>query len=194
MARAKRKTRRLTGQRQRLAAAILLALPLMSGCANDPGPHPELSRLGVFTRVTSRNMCGLGVSPAIGVYEAPAGTAFYRVQMRLINALGAPGWTGEARATGPIIAEGAFPDFPGPCPPERQVFSYRLEVMALAADGRPLAFGWNFFGVLPIGREVATEELIAAHGGDPFPPPPKSVSQSTLIYSPPPGKPFFFAY
>jgi hypothetical protein len=127
-----------------LWAGVVLVLGFLAGCASERGPNPQLPRIGLLSQFTSHNLCTLGISPEIKLYDVPSGVATYRVQMTLISALFAPPWQADVAANGTTIPEGALAGYEGPCPPERQTFSYRFEVMALGNDGQPVAYGWNF--------------------------------------------------
>lgn len=140
-----------------LGAAVLT----LGGCAADRGPHPELPPIGIQAEFTSRNLCSLGVSPQVRLGGVPAQTAAYRWRMTNVSVLRAPRWQTDLPAGGPLIPAGAVPDFPTPCPGELQNFVYRFEIMALAADGRPLAYGWQFVPAVSTTRTVEREQLRA---------------------------------
>ena len=206
----------------------LLGAGLLAGCANDRGPHPELPRVGVSSGFTSLNLCSNGVSPAIYLTSPPAGTATYRLKMTMANALVAPSWqfdvpasaatTAASGSFGPnartraTITQGAIADFPAPCPPERQVYVYRVEVLALAADGRSLGYGWGFASAQSLARQLSAERNVqlqrqkardeaAARG---LPPPaetalpgagnPKPVPYASGSSYPPETSAYFFVY
>jgi hypothetical protein len=164
-----------------LLGAVVLAL---GGCAGDPGPYPELPPLGMQTEFSSRNLCGLGVSPEVRLGGVPAQAAIYRWRMTNVGVLRAPRWQADLPAGGPVIPAGAVPDFPAPCPGELQTFVYRFEIMALAADGRPLAYGWQFVSAISTTRTVEREQLRAL-GRVPAP------DRTTPIGA---SKPTFFTY
>src|SRR5260221_12217429 len=86
----------------------ILALVLVGGCASEAGPHPELPRLGLLSQFTSRNLCSLGASPEIRVYEAPSGVATYRIQITSLNGLITPSWTTDVPASGTLIPDAAL--------------------------------------------------------------------------------------
>jgi hypothetical protein len=153
----------------RVWACVAVGAALLAGCASERGPHPELPRLGLLSQFTSHNLCGLGVSPEIKVFDVPAGTASYRVQMTLVSAVMSKTWQNETPARGTVIPEGALPSYDAPCPPERQIFRYRLEVMAMAANGQPVAYGWNFFGTPALSTTVNLEQGRTARGLPPYP-------------------------
>jgi hypothetical protein len=146
------------------------ALLLISGCANDRGPHPELPRMGVYSGFTSRNLCGLGVSPEFRFVSAPPDATTYRIKMTNVSALAGSSYeftvpvsAADTRNKQMVIPEATIPDFPAPCVPDdiilRQYFNYRIEVLALASDGRPLAYGWNFAIAYPLNLELYYERL-----------------------------------
>ena len=170
MLEAKQKARRTSG-----AVAWLLSLAVAAvagGCANDRGPHPDLPRIGIDTGFTAHSLCGEGVSPALRVISPPAGAATYRIKMTMVNALAGPSWQFDVPATTLVnttppggsrnvatIPEATIPDFPAPCPPERQIYVYRLEVMAMGSGGAPLAYGWSFASAQSLVHQLATERL-----------------------------------
>lgn len=126
----------------------LLLASAVSACASPPPPFPELPRLGVLAQLTSRNLCGLGVSPAIAISGAPQATAQYRLRMTNIDVLFRQPWqTTVSAGSAGTIPEGAIADYVAPCVGDLSQFSfyryqqYRLEVMALDPQNRPLAYG-----------------------------------------------------
>lgn len=133
------------------AAVALLAL---AACAPTPPLFPELPRLQVSTGFGLRNLCGLGVSPAIGVTGAPAGTARYRVRMTNTSVLLQTPWQETLPASPAGIAEGAAPSYPPPCMGVYQQYAYRFEVMALDANDRPLAYGQATASAVSLDRLV----------------------------------------
>ncbi len=224
MLEAKQKARRIPGGVAWLLSLLMASLTV--ACANDRGPHPDLPRIGVSTVFTARNLCSEGVSPAVTLISPPAGAATYRVKMTMASALAAPSWQFDvpvsaktlldatppnAVRTAGTIAEGAITDFPAPCPPERQIYIYRIEVMALGAGGAPLGYGWGFVTAQSLTRQLAAERVLqqrfqkarddaAARG---LPPPVQelypSVTSSLLPYAvgsgyPPETTAYFFVY
>jgi hypothetical protein len=174
---------RFTG---RAAIGSLMMTAALAACAGDPGPHPELPFMGITTRFQARNMCSEGLSPEIVLRSAPAGTALYRLQVTSVGVLSAPRQVMEVAAEGNgIISEGALPSWSLPCPSERQTLSYRIEALALAANGQSLAYGWNFVSVIGIGRELNVER--AQSGGK-----PPSARPARPLESGPTAKPPFF--
>jgi len=92
--------------------------------------------------------------------------------MTMMNALVAPSWQFDVAAAGNVrtiptalprgsatIAEGAITDFPAPCPPERQNYVYRIEVMAMAPNGASLGYGWAFASAQSLLRQLDAERL-----------------------------------
>lgn len=152
--------------------AALLLLVGLAACAPPAPPFPELPRLGVSTQVTTKNMCSLGVSPQIAIRNAPAATDRYTVRMTNMDVLFGDPWQTTAAAQPGGFAEGALPDFPAPCVGElsinsqRYYFSYRFEVLAIDAQGRPLAYGQTTVPVYGIDRALAIERA-AAEGRTP---------------------------
>jgi hypothetical protein len=137
---------------------LMAAASILAGCANESGPYPNLPPLGLRTAFTSKNLCGLGVSPEVRLGGVPAATASYRLRLTNISVLRATRWEATIKAEGPVIAEGAIADFVAPCPGELQTFNYRLEIMALAGDGQPLAYGWGFPSARSLTRQVQQEQ------------------------------------
>ncbi len=150
---------------------VVAVLLLATGCANDRGPHPDLPRIGLYSTFTSRNLCGLGVSPEVRLITAPADTAVYRVKMTNVSALSGPSWEFDIPAAAmfnrngeTVLPEAAIPDFPAPCVPEniiQQYFNYRVEVMAMGKDNRPLAYGWGFAVAYSLTRQLGFERAQA---------------------------------
>jgi hypothetical protein len=163
---------------------LAVALVVMTGCAADRGPHPDLPPLGIQAEFTSKNLCSLGVSPEVRLGGVPAQTATYRWRMTNVGVLFAPRWQADVAANGPTIPEGAVADFPTPCPGELQNLVYRFELMALSADGRPLAYGWQFVTAVSTTLQVEREQARAA-GKLPAPAPNAPVSTA---------RPTFFTY
>lgn len=120
-----------------LALAVLLGA---AACAT-PQPNPTLAKLNVSTRIGPNNVCSQGVSPAISVGGAPRGTAQYRVRLSDVDVLVQSPWEATVATAGGDIPEGAASGFPAPCLSDEQDLIYRIEVMALDAGGRPLAYG-----------------------------------------------------
>jgi hypothetical protein len=121
-----------------------------------------LPPIGIQAEFTSRNLCSLGVSPEVRLGGVPAQTATYRWRMTNVSVLRASRWQTDLPASGPLIPAGAVPDFPTPCPGELQNFVYRFEIMALAADGRPLAYGWQFISAVSTTLAVEREQARAS--------------------------------
>lgn len=151
-----------------VAAAALLAL---SACAPTPPLFPELPRLKVSTGFGIRNLCSLGVSPAIAVIDAPTGTARYRVRMTNTSVLLHTPWQ-ETLPAGPTgIAEGAAPSYPPPCMGTYQQYAYRFEVMALDANDRPLAYGQTTVSAVSLDRLVGQARNASTKPGTATAPP-----------------------
>lgn len=165
-------------------AVSAVALLAIAGCAPDRGPHPNLPLLGIQAEFTSKNLCSLGVSPELRLGGVPAGAATYRWRLTNVGVLRGPTWQADVPADGAIIPEGAIADFPTPCPGEQQTMVYRFEVMALAADGRPLAYGWNFVSAISTTRRVEMEQARASG----------RLSAPDRIAPVPVSRPAFFVY
>ncbi len=162
-----------------LAAA---AVSVLANCANDRGPYPNLPPIGVHAEFTSRNLCGLGVSPEIALGSVPQNVAMYRLLITEVSTLRSPRWQADFPATGSSIPEAALEGFDLPCPGERQILTYRLEVMALAANGQPLGYGWGFSNATSLPEQIQYEQRRAKNRG---PQPPVSA---------PTGRPSFFIH
>jgi hypothetical protein len=146
------------------AVLVLVATLAVAACANERGPHPNLPPLGVAANFTSRNLCGLGVSPEINIGNAPQNVAVYRLRITEVSTLRGPRWQTDIPAKGNVIPEGALEGFDLPCPGEKQRLSYRLEVMALAADTTPLAYGWGFSPAMSLPEQIEAEQKRAKRG------------------------------
>lgn len=147
--------------RVREAVAVLALAMMLAACANDRGPHPDLPPLGARMEFLSKNLCSDGIFPEIRLGGVPSNTTRYRVLLTNISILSAPRWETMIKADGPVIPEGAAGDFDLPCPGELQTFQYRLEVMALADDGRPLAYGWSFSVARALSLQIEREQFEA---------------------------------
>jgi hypothetical protein len=157
-------TKRFLGMRLAVGAALGL---IVAACANDRGPYPNLPRIGVGAEFTSRNLCGVGVSPEIQLGNLPANVATYRLQVTEISTLKGPRWQADLPAKGPLIAEGVLEGFDLPCPGDKQHLQYRVEVMALGADAQPLAYGWGFASARALPEQIEVEQKRAKPGERP---------------------------
>ncbi len=165
-------------------AATVAAVLGLGACASPPPPFPDLPRLSVATQITSRNMCGLGVSPAITIGNAPAATSSYRFRMINTDVLLQEPWQTTIAAAPNGYTEGALADYEGPCFGERRLYTaapyfiYRFEVLALDAGNRPVAYGQTSLVVWSISATIEQEK--AAGGGSvpmlPPAPPPSSIN------------------
>jgi hypothetical protein len=171
-------------------AAPVAAVLALAACASPPPPFPDLPRLSVATRITSRNMCGLAVSPAITIGNAPAAAARYRFRMTNTDVLFRQPWQTTVPATSNGFREGALADYEGPCIGELRLyapvpyFTYRFEVLALDAQDRPLAYGQTTLLVQSIGETVEQEKAAVerekAAGGQSVPAPPPTPPASSV--------------
>src|SRR6185436_19501227 len=100
------------------------ALLALASCATEPTPGPNAMAIDVAFGLA--NLCGPGVSPKITVINPPAATARYAIRMRNIDVLVPSPWEATVNASGAVIAEGAAPDYRGPCPGEFQRHRYRF--------------------------------------------------------------------
>lgn len=143
----------------------VVLLLLLAACANERGPHPNLPSIGIQAEFTSRNLCAPGVSPEMRLGGVPPRTATYRWRMTNVSVLSAPSWQADIPAKGSVIAEGAVPDFPAPCLGELErprPTSFRFEIMALAENGEPLAYGWSFIAARSLPAQIEIEQQRAA--------------------------------
>ncbi len=113
-----------------LAAAILVAAAAHGATL----PH-----MGVDFAFAQKNKCQ-GVSPRIQLSQVPANAASYKIQMTDLNVPSFHHWSQTLSAKGTTIPEGAGQGYFGPCPPSGK-HRYRIEVSALDADGKPVAYG-----------------------------------------------------
>lgn len=153
------------------APLALLLAGLLAGCASPAPPFPDLPRLGVATTIGSKNLCGLGVSPAISISNAPPATTQYRLRMSNTDVLYQQPWTTTVAAVPNGFAEGAIADYDAPCVGDLRVYSfyryqtYRLEVLALDNQGRPLAYGQTQILVQSVNTTLDRERSAQRRGG-----------------------------
>jgi hypothetical protein len=121
-----------------LALGALLAL--LAACQSG-GSSAGLPVLTVNSIMTADNLCSLGVSPAIEIARAPSATARYRVRFQNVGVLFSEAQNFEIDATTRSVPQGALEAYRGVCPGERQRFEIRIEVLAVDAQGRALAYG-----------------------------------------------------
>lgn len=125
----------------RLGTLAIFAAASLAACApHTPGPA-GVPLMGVRTYFGIEHVCSLGVSPPIRLDGAPASAALYRVRMTNVSVLRATASEFEVPSTGAEIAQGALDGYRGPCPGETAGFSFRIEVLALDANGRAIAYG-----------------------------------------------------
>lgn len=151
---------------------------VLAACASDPAPG--MPRMNLEVGFGVKNLCGLGVSPAMALSPMPAGTTRWRVKLTNIDALIQTPWEATLPATGPAIAEGAAANYVAPCPGDTRIFRYRTEVVALDGEGRALAYGVAV-------RAIASLASLARSRGDVAAPPPSDPLLDTLrgrIYDP----------
>lgn len=124
----------------RPAAIAMAALTFLAACTNStPGPA-GLPQMAVRTFLDIRHLCSLGVSPPIELDKAPR-AARYRIRFINTSVLYAPPSDFDVASEGPAIAEASLDGYRGACPGESQSFIFRIEVLALDAQGRSLAYG-----------------------------------------------------
>lgn len=122
---------------------MILAAALLAGCAPNALGPAGVPQMGVRTFFGLEHLCSLGVSPPIRLDGAPASAARYRVRMTNVSVLRAAAPEFEVPYAGAEIAQGALDGYRGPCPGETTSFSFRIEVMALDANGRAVAYGYT---------------------------------------------------
>ena len=136
-----------------LAAAALFA----AACA--PAVQDGLPRIEVGVGFDLENLCAGSQSPAIALAGLPAATDRVTVRFSNIGVLiqRPRDWTVPAPSVAPTrIPAGALPGYEGPCPGDMQRTIYRVEVLALAADGRALGHGFREVRVAPV-NDLARE-------------------------------------
>ncbi|MBV8534761.1 MAG: hypothetical protein JO128_04155 [Alphaproteobacteria bacterium] len=137
------------------AATHALALGgflLLAGCNAPAQPFPDLPRIDVTTRFGVENLCDAGLSPQINLKSVPDGAASYVVQVSDINVLIDTPWRETIPVTSKTeIPEGAARNYVGPClgdmtrfpPITGYGYQHRVEVLALDAAGKPIAYGYT---------------------------------------------------
>jgi hypothetical protein len=180
---------------RRLRALTWIAPLALMGCSAPKQPFPGLPRLSVSTQFRTENLCDLGVSPRIVLSQVPDGTAKYMVQITDTYVVLQNSW----REVVPLmskteIPEGAAKTYVGPCIGDNSRFApiapygylHRVEVLAEAKDGRPLAYGATLVYVDSPYITAKKERLQSQQGGAPganvFPtsPPPLSTYQGAF--------------
>ncbi len=164
-----------------IAIVVAGAAWMLAACANERGPHPNLPTIGILTSFTSQNLCNLGVSPAVRLSAVPEGTASYKLRITNISVLSGLRVEVSLKADGSLIPEGAIGNFDAPCPGELQTFNYRVEVMALGVDGRPLAYNWAFASARSLTRQLESEQHQAT-GRVARPDPSSPISASRPVF------------
>lgn len=134
-------------------AAVLAAMLVLGGCAQSRTADGAPARLDVGVAFDLENVCRGSQSPAIAVAGLPPQTR--RLAIRLSNIgviLQTPrDWIVDAPSGSPArIPVGSLQGYEGPCPGDLQRPIYRVEVMALAADGTALAHGFREVRILPV--------------------------------------------
>jgi hypothetical protein len=123
--------------RFRIASALAATLGL-AGCWLPEGFDP---RMGVAVFYTADNLCSRGVSPRIRVNNVPDAAAGFLVRIQNISVLFSKPQDFAVEGSQPEFPVGALSGYQGPCPGEQQRFDMRVEVVALDAGGRRIAFG-----------------------------------------------------
>ncbi len=120
--------------------AMCAALLGLAAC-QGPAPAGSLPGLEVKSRLTADNLCSQGLSPAIELERVPVGTVRYRVRFQNVGVLFSAPQDFDIESGSTRLPEGAIAGYRGVCPGERQRFEIRMEVLALDAVGRTLAYG-----------------------------------------------------
>jgi hypothetical protein len=120
--------------------ALGALLALLAACQSG-GPSAGLPALTVNSTMTADNLCSLGVSPAIEIGQVPGATVRYRVRFQNVGVLFGEAQNFEIAAAPRSVPQGALEAYRGVCPGERQRFEIRIEVLAIDAQGRALAYG-----------------------------------------------------
>lgn len=166
MSRVYKNSREVGGTRAlRMIAPAVAFGAAVAGCAAPPSPYPDLPRLEVKTAFAARNLCGLGILPAINVANPPRDAAHYTIKITNIDVLIQTPWTATVPAVSTGVAEGTAPDYYGPCPGELQTFRYRFEVLALDAADRPLGYGLTIAQTGSLGKLVRAQKGAPGLGG-----------------------------
>jgi hypothetical protein len=155
----------LLAERPMVPKSIVIVLVCFVGaCASPSPPFSNLPRLKVNAVITSRNLCGFGVSPAIKIADAPPATAQYQLRMTNMDVLFHKPWQTTAPAAPNGYGEGALSNYEAPCVGERRLYNmsapyfvYRLEVLSLDAQNKPLAYGQTSFAVKSIDDTLSDE-------------------------------------
>lgn len=126
-----------------LVGTAMLAVAAAACAPVRPGPA-GLPYMGVRTFFGADHVCSLGVSPPIELDRSPANAARYRVRYTNVSVLVSTPFEYEVPVTTPgRVPEGAFAAYRGPCMGETMSAQFRVEVLALDADGRSLAYGFT---------------------------------------------------
>ncbi len=157
--------------RSRVACAVVLAGSLLVACAPTATGYRDLPQMRVAVRFDLENLCAGSQSPPIALTNVPAGTARYRVKLSNMSVLVQTprDWTIVVPDEPALVPIGALPGYTGPCPGEFQRFNYRLEILALDAGGRPVAFGTAGLVVASVNKMAQEVWQRAGRGGAPDP-------------------------
>ena len=123
---------------------LVVLIALAGGaCASSGSPGDaarSASALSVDFTWTGVPACS-NVSPRMVVYNAPAATRRFRVELVDVDSATSRHGGGEVDAApGGVIPAGALKSYRGPCPSQTAI-SYEMRVEALDASGRVLARG-----------------------------------------------------
>jgi phosphatidylethanolamine-binding protein (PEBP) family uncharacterized protein len=120
-------------------APLIVAL-IAAACTTPERAPRGAPELAVEFRWAGVPPCS-NVSPRIVVYDAPAATKRFRVELvDLDSAFGRHGGGEVEAAPGGVIPAGALKSYRGPCPSQEPIV-YEMRVAALDAAGRVIARG-----------------------------------------------------
>lgn len=175
---------RIRTVRVRIGLAICAGMAVLNACQYPAPPLADLPRLRLSTQFGVENLCNIGVSPRIRLANVPAGTTAYVVKMTNISVLIQTPWR-EAipAASKEEIPEGAGKTFVGPCigdntrfaPTAPFGYTYRVEVLAVDAAGKSLAYGWT--NVLVQSPYLTARRMRVQQQRQGSEPPPPSTAQ-----------------
>jgi hypothetical protein len=170
----------------RPVSLCILIAGALAGCASPPPPFPDLPRMNVSTYIGSRNLCGLGISPPINIGKAPSETTQFRLKLTNIDVLFQSPWQTTQPAKEGGFAEGDIADYQAPCVGDLRLYStytyqlYRLEVLALDDQSRPLAYGTTTVQIHSVNTMLDRER--AAQGRTPQATPgPETPAAPTML-------------
>jgi len=135
--------RERSGGLQRRCAVLIALAGAACASSGSPGDSAQgASALGIDFTWTGVQPCS-NVSPRMVVYNAPAATRRFRVELVDVDSAMSRHGGGEVDAApGGAIPAGALKSYRGPCPSQAAI-KYEMRVEALDASGRVLARGFE---------------------------------------------------